>query len=156
MSYSAGNYGDSWGNYVLVRYSPKREKMLGKLTENVEGTFDPDKHQATKLDKLCVTKWIVRANCLKKIIDNYEPLLRLWKEGLEEKLDAETKSRIVGLKKQMESFKFYFGLQLGRELYAHTDNLSKTLQQGKMSAIKGKSLADLTVQTLEGIRNDRD
>ena len=42
----------------------------------------------------------------------------------------------------------------------HTPNLSKTLQsfpvQEKMSAIKGKSLADLTVQTLEGIRNDRD
>ena len=27
--------------------------------------------------------------------------------------------------------------QLGRKLYAHTDNLSKTLQQEKMSAIKG-------------------
>ena len=54
-----------------------------------------------------------------------------------------------------EILKFYFGLPLGRKLYAHTDNLSKTLQQEKMSAIKGKSLADLTVQILEGIRNDR-
>ena len=56
----------------------------------------------------------------------------------------------------MESFKFYFGLQLDRKLYAQTDNLSKTLRQGKTSAIKGKSLTDLNVQTLEGIRNDRD
>ena len=103
-----------------------------------------------------VTRWTVRANSLKKIIDNYEPLLKLWKETFEEKLDAETKSRIIGCKKQMESFKFCFGLQLGRKLYAHTDNLSKTLQQEKMSEIKGKSLADLTVETLEGIRNDRD
>ena len=141
---------------VLVKCSLKREKVLGKLTENVEVTFDPDEQQATKLDKLCVTKWTVHANCLKKIIDNYEPLLKLWKESLQEKLDAETKSRIIGSKTQMESFKFYFGWQLGRKLYAHSDNLSKTLQQEKMSAIKGKSLADLTVQTLEGIRNDRD
>ena len=75
---------------------------------------------------------------------------------MEKKLDAETKSRIIGGKKQIESFKFYFGLQLDRKLYAHTDNLSKTLQQEKMSAIKGKSLADLTVQTLEDIiRNNR-
>ena len=57
---------------------------------------------------------------------------------LEEKLDTETKSRISTCEKQMESFKFYFGLQLGRNLYTHTNNLSKTLQQGKVSTIKGK------------------
>ena len=56
----------------------------------------------------------------------------------------------------MNSFKFSFELQLGRKLYAHTDNLSKILQQEKMSAMKGKSLADLIVQTLERIRNDRE
>ena len=27
--------------------------MLGKLTENVEGTFDLDEQQATNLEKLC-------------------------------------------------------------------------------------------------------
>ena len=108
------------------------------------------------MDKLCVTRWTVRANYLKKIFDNYGSLLKLWKESLEEKLYAETKSRIIGCKNQMESFKFYFGFQLDHKLYAHIDNLSKTLQQEKMSAIKGKSLADLTVQTLEGICNDCD
>ena len=130
--------------------------LLGKLTENVEGTFDSDEQQVTKLGKLFVTRWTVCANCLKNIIDNCEPLLKIWKESLEEKLDAETKSRVIGCKKQMESFKFYFELQLGHKLYAHTDNLSKTLQQEKMSAIKGKSLGDLTVEILEAIRNDRD
>ena len=99
---------------VLEKYSPKREKMLDKLTQNVEGTFDPDEQQATKLDKLCVTRWTICVNCLKNIIDNYKPLLKLWKKSLEEKLDVETKSRIIGCKKQMVSFKFYFELQLGR------------------------------------------
>ena len=141
---------------VLVKYSPKSEKMLGKLTENVEGTLDPDEQQANKLDKLYVTRWIVHANCLKKIIDNCKPLLELWKESLEETLDAEKKSRMIGCKKQMEFFKFYFGFQLGWKLYVHTDNLSKNLQQEKMSAIKGKSLADLTAKTLEDIHNDHD
>ena len=65
--------------------------MLGKLIKNVKGTFDPDEQQATKLDKLSVTR-TVHANCLKKIIDNYQPLLKLWKKSLEEMLDAEKKS----------------------------------------------------------------
>ena len=120
-----------------MKYSPKREKMCRKLTENVEGTFNPDKQQATKFDKLCVTRWTVCANCLKKIIDNYEPLLKLWKESLEEKLDAETKSRIIGCKKQMECFKFYFGLQLGRKLYAHTNNFPKPCNRKRCLHSKG-------------------
>ena len=57
--------------------------MFGNLTENVEVTLDPEEQQATKLSKLCVRIWTIRANCLKKIIDNYEPLLKLWKESLE-------------------------------------------------------------------------
>ena len=140
---------------VLVKYSPKREKMLGKIIDNIEGSIDETRH-ASKLDKLCVTRWTVRANCLKKVIENYEPLLILWKDSLNEKLDNETKARIIGCKKQMESFSFFFGLNLGRKLHSHTDNLSKTLQKEKMSAIKGTELADLTAKALQGMRNDRD
>ena len=140
---------------VLVKYSPKREKLLGKLSENIEGTLETDK-QANRLDKLSVTRWTIRANCFKKIIENYHSVMALWKESLDEKPDAETKAKINGCKKQMESFSFYFGLNLGRKLYAHTDNLSKTLQKEKMSAVSGKELADLTIKTMQGMRNDRD
>ena len=81
---------------VLVKYSPKRERMLGSIMENIEGEFEDGvrtNHQS-KLDKLCVTRWTVRAKCFKKILDNYEPLLQLWEESLDEKLDFDTKSRI--------------------------------------------------------------
>ena len=40
-------------------------------------------------------------------------------------------------------------------LYAITENLSKTLQQEKMSTFKEKELADLT-KTLENMRNEHD
>ena len=80
--------------------------------------------------------------------------MALWKESLDEKPDAQTKARINGCKKQLESFSFYFGLNLGRKLYAHTDNLSKTVQKEKMSAISSKELADLTIKTMQGMRND--
>jgi len=144
---------------VLVKYSPKRETMLGKIMENIEGEFedgDRAEHSVTKLDKLCVTRWTVRAKCYRKVLDSYEALLKLWDEALLEKLDLETKSRIIGCKKQMETFTFYFGLSLSHRLYAITDNLSKTLQKEKMSAIQGKELANMTIKTLENMRNERD
>ena len=53
-------------------------------------------------------------------------------------------------------FAFYFGLSLSQRFYAITDNLSKTLQKEKMSALQGKELADLTVETLENMRNESD
>ena len=47
-------------------------------------------------------------------------------------------------------------LNLGQNLYAHPENLSKTLPQKKMSAVKERELADLTVETLQAMMNDRD
>ena len=43
----------------------------------------------------------------------------------------------------MRLFKIYFGLNLNQRLYVIMDNLSKTLQQEKMSGPRGMELADL-------------
>ena len=56
----------------------------------------------------------------------------------------------------MKLFKFCFSLSLSQRLHAITDNLSKTLQQGNMSALRGNELADFTFQTLENMRNKHD
>ena len=56
----------------------------------------------------------------------------------------------------MKLFTFYFGLNLSKSLYLITDNLSKTIQKEKMSAIGGKEVAGLTVKTLKNMRKDRD
>ena len=45
---------------------------------------------------------------------------------------------------------------MSKSLYLITDNLSKTLQKEKMSAIGEKELPGLTVKTLKNMRNDRD
>ena len=88
---------------LLVKYSPKREKMLGSLVE-----LD----RLNKMNSISVTRWTIRAKCFKKILDNYEVLLELWEQSLKENLDFGTKSRIVVCKNQMKLFKFYFGLNL--------------------------------------------
>ena len=64
------------------------------------------------------------------------------------------KLRIGGAKAQMTTFSFFFGLQLGCRIYTITDNLSKALQEKKMSAISGQRLARATLSTTEAMRNN--
>lgn len=141
---------------VLVKYSPKREKMLGSIQENVEGEVDEEvfREESTTLDKLCVTRWTVRATCFLKILKNYDELFTLWEQCLKQKLAADVKARIIGCDAQMQKFSFYFGLSLGYRLYSITDNLSKTLQCEKMSSVSAQRIVRLTVETLEGMRNE--
>ena len=40
---------------VLIKYSPKREKMLGSLIENVEGLEESQEGKGDSLDKMSVT-----------------------------------------------------------------------------------------------------
>ena len=91
--------------YILVKFSPKREHLLENISDNIE---QEDSETFKKLKKLSTTRWTVRAECMKRIIDNYELFLQLWEDCLEEKLDQETKARIVRCKSQMESFFFLF------------------------------------------------
>ena len=80
--------------------------------------------------------------------------MALWKFCLKnDNMATEVKSRIVGVKKQMEKFDFFFGLNIGDRLYSHTDNFSKTLQAGKTSVCTSKRNAELVVSLLEGLKN---
>ena len=138
---------------ILVKFSPKRESLLGNINDNIEKGQE-DVEQIKKLTKLSTTRWTVGAKCMKRILDNYQSLIQLWEECLEERLDQETRARIIGCKNQMESFYFFFGLNLSHKLYAMTDNMSKSLLATKMSAIKGRKSADLVITTLKDIRKD--
>ena len=54
----------------------------------------------------------------------------------------------------MNSFDFFFGLNLGERLFSHTDNLSRTLQKTRMSAVSGQRVSSLTKEVLQKMRND--
>ena len=41
---------------ALVKYSPKRENILGRMQEKFEGNFDPDTDRFSALEKLCPTR----------------------------------------------------------------------------------------------------
>ena len=85
---------------ILLKYSPKRENLLGEIQSNNEGITAGEefvKRKVTTLDKLCPTRWTVRANCYQEIIYNYESLVELWQTSLKNgKLVFDAKSRITG------------------------------------------------------------
>ena len=77
-----------------------------------------------------------------------------WDICLEERLDTDMRARIIGVKAQMESFQFFFGLNLGATLLIQTDNLSKTLQKTQLSSVEGQRFANLVIRAITSMRSD--
>ena len=59
------------------------------------------------------------------ILNNYCALIELWEQSLETKLDPDVKGQIIGVKSQMMTFPFLFGLLLCDRILNIADNLSK-------------------------------
>ena len=51
---------------VLVKYSRKQGNILGRMPENFEGNFDPDTDKFSAREKLCPTRWTLRAFVFKR------------------------------------------------------------------------------------------
>ena len=54
----------------------------------------------------------------------------------------------------MDSFNFFFGVELGHNILNMADNLSSSLQASNMSANKGQSIMKMTILTLGGMRSE--
>ncbi len=131
----------------LIKYSPRRESLFKDLKEEISPG-------SPGIRVLCPTRWTVRADSMKSIIDNYNVLNEVWEKACDIVKDTETIARIRGIAAQMTSFEFFFGLVLGETLLRHTDNLSRTLQSEHISAAEGQSTASMTVTALEFLRSD--
>ena len=118
----------------------KEKTFWGKINEQIKYNEEVE-IKANSISKLSETRWTLRADCLKRILD--KKLMTLWKFCLEnDSVATKLKKRIVGVKKQVEKFDFFFGLSIGHRLYSHTDNLSKTVQAKKMSVCTSKRTAE--------------
>ena len=58
------------------------------------------------------TRWSMRAESLKRVLDNWMCLDSLWKECLLQYLDPHMRERIIGIKTQMEKFNCFYGLKV--------------------------------------------
>lgn len=131
----------------LIKKSPRRDALLQKLKTELA----PD---TPSLRALCPTRWTVRADALKSILNNYEVLQELWEESLDIVKETDMKARINGVASQMQKFDFFYGVSLGDLILRHSDNLSKTLQKSDISAAEGQDVASMTLKTLESLRSD--
>ena len=73
----------------------------------------------------------------------------LSEEALLATTDSEMKARIRVIGSQMQTYQFLFALILSEMILRHTDMLSKTLQNPKLSSTEGHEVAMLTARTPE-------
>lgn len=131
----------------LIKKSPRRDVLFEKL----KAELAPD---TPGVRVLCPTRWTVRAEALKSIMDNYEVLQELWIEALQIVKDTDMKARINGVASQMKRFDYFYGVCLGDLILRHSDNLSKTLQKTNISAAEGQEVTSMTLKSLKSIRSD--
>ena len=131
----------------LIKKSPRRQVIFQKVKNDI--ALD-----SPWIRLLCPTCWIVKAEAFTSISENYEALMETWAEAKQINNDSEMRARIGGLAKQMESFDFFFGLELGRIVFSMSDNLSKALQSSSISASEGQSLMKMTLVAFQAIRSE--
>ena len=72
----------------LVKLSPRRGSVFQRLKDEIAP-------QDAGIRVLCPTRWTVKAEALKSIVDNLEVLQNLWEESLEYVKESEMRARIV-------------------------------------------------------------
>ncbi|WAR05195.1 hypothetical protein MAR_020564 [Mya arenaria] len=88
---------------------------------------------------LCPKGWTVKAKCLKSVLDNYS----LWKSACES-----CRARTVGVKVEMNSFDFLFGVSFTYAICRDSGYPSSTLHHEDLSACDGQAAAKVTVSIL--------
>lgn len=135
----------------LIRFSPKRNAAFDRI--KVENSAD-DEVPDVGIRAFCPTRWTVRGDAIQSIIDNYFVLQQLWDECLDKRLDPDVKGRIIGVKTQMSRYNLLFGLHLSKKVLKITDNLSRALQKQSLSAAEGQEIAQISLETLIGMRTN--
>ena len=100
------------------------------------------------------TRWTVRAESIKSILDNWVTLQQVWDESLDGNLEPEIKGRITGVKSQINAFNYFYGVIILQLVLRHSDTvLFKTLKKSSLTSCQGKEIADLTLQTINSLQS---
>ena len=89
----------------LIKKSPKRDAMLHKIRKDILLEYPGFR-------VLCPTRWTVKAESMKSILDIWFALQQVWDETLDGNLEPEIKGRIIGVKSQMNTFNYFYGVTM--------------------------------------------
>ena len=131
----------------LLKYALEREAMFRKLKEQLAPA-------TLRFWTLCLTRWKVRAASLQSVVDNWKVLQEPWEECLATKLEPDVKGRMIGVRHQITTFDYFFGVNLAILLLKHSDNLSRTLQDPHVLVVECQSVTNLTISTLAKVQSD--
>ena len=82
--------------------------------------------------------------------------MKLWDWSQDNVSDSDMKARIIGVQTKMQTFSFFYELQLAILVLAHSDSLSTSIQRVELCAVDAQQNAKLSVTVLRGIQSDRD
>lgn len=131
---------------ALIRASPQRLAVF----EKVKSEMAPE---APGLKPLCVTRWTVRSGALNAVIKNYITIGSTLEE-IEKTSNSEASHKAPGLLSLMDKFSTYFGLNLSYQIFAVTEQLSRTLQAKDITAQGALTAVTKTVSFLRRQRSD--
>ena len=129
----------------IFKYSAKKKSMLLQ----VKSELAPD---CPGLKPLCPTRWTVRAESLRSVLNNYAVIQSVLEEIVHEYREATASAR--GVRTVMEKFSFLFGVTLAEKVFSLTDRLSRALQAKRLFAVEAKKYVAVTMASLKDLRND--
>ena len=103
---------------------------------------------------MCSTRWTVCGGSLQSVIGNWNVLQELWDECLETKLEPDIKGCVIGVKHQMGTLDYFYGVNLGGMLLKQSDNLSRTIQTSHMPVADCQLVVALITKTLNKVRTE--
>ena len=99
-----------------IKYSPKREGASSTLRkDNTTGNFGDT--------ILWLNCWTVRGALSQSILDNWTVSQELQDAVLKGRVDSRARSQVIDVQTQMQSFNFFFGMQLGVLVLTHNRQL---------------------------------
>ena len=67
--------------------------------------------------------------------------MMLWGWAQDNVSNSDMKARIIGVKTKLQTFSFFYGLQLAIVVLSHSDNLSSSLQRAELCAVDAQKNA---------------
>ncbi|KAL4090470.1 hypothetical protein QTP88_025300 [Uroleucon formosanum] len=131
--------------YNFIESSAMRLAILEKISKNVG-------IKLLTLKSCSITRWACRAEAVKSVLNNYEVLLLAIEEICESSV-LEMCAKGMGLKYQLKSFDFIFGLYLLNPILNIILKTSSLLQSPNMDLVLAVNSVQSLVQNLMAMRN---